>query len=162
VRTFFRPAGATTLLHLVPRTNVRGYILALLRGSRMMALFHRRLDFCVLTQSLPSLVKTFFRPAGAMNLPYFAPRTYVRGYILALLRGSRMTVLFHRRLDFCVLTQKRFWCVCRSSILRFLCNPLHSNAFPAKLNPRRYMNLSIFPNRWYGERCAILLNLPPS
>jgi len=42
------------LLHVVPRTYVRGYILAPLRGSRMMVLFQRRLDFCVLTQTLPS------------------------------------------------------------------------------------------------------------
>ena len=41
------------LLHFVPRTNVRGYILAPLRGSRRRVLFHRRLDFCVLTQTLP-------------------------------------------------------------------------------------------------------------
>ena len=40
-----------------------------------------------------------------MNLLHFVPRTYVRGYILVPLRGSRMTVLFHRGLDFCVLTQ---------------------------------------------------------
>jgi len=41
------------LLHFVPRTNVRGYILVPLRGSRMTVLFHRGLDFCVLTQTLP-------------------------------------------------------------------------------------------------------------
>src|SRR5579864_3977686 len=33
-------------------------------------------------------VKTFFRPAGAMNLLHFVPRTYVRGYILVPRRGS--------------------------------------------------------------------------
>ncbi|HEY6936099.1 MAG TPA: hypothetical protein VI424_03040, partial [Terriglobales bacterium] len=27
-----------------------------------------------------------------------------------------------------------FWCVCRSSILRFLCNPFHFSAIPAGLN----------------------------
>jgi len=60
--------------------------------------------------ALPSLVKTFFRPAGAMNLLHFVPRTNVRGYILVPLRGSRMMVLFHRGLDFCVLTQTLpFW-----------------------------------------------------
>src|SRR5690348_12233622 len=35
-----------------------------------------------------------------MNLLHFVPRTYVRGYILVPLRGSRMTVLFHCGLGF--------------------------------------------------------------
>ena len=52
------------------------------------------------SQDFRVCVKMFFRPAGAMNLLHFVPRTYVRGYILVPLRGSRMMALFHRRLDF--------------------------------------------------------------
>src|SRR5690242_13726934 len=48
-------------------------------------------------QDFQVCVKTFFRPAGAMNLLSFVPQTDVRGYILVPLRGPRMMVLFHRR-----------------------------------------------------------------